>query len=165
MIQTFIEKNKRLLKIYCVIARIIGWTILVVVGIWIALILTGLGGGNQHGKELLLRSIPSFIFAYMLPGLITLGAAQLMQYLFEREYRPGWILRHEDKLLYLYAVVQIVFDVLRHINAAKLFAQLNVWLMTVLPMLLLAAKVLILVGLAQILKRLLPMIEESRTLV
>ena len=161
----FIEKNKRLLNIYCVTARVIGWTILVAVGVWVALILAGLGGSNQDSKGFLLRSVPAFIFAYMLPGLITLGVAQFMQYLFEREYRPGWILRYGDKILYLYAVAQIVFDVLRHVHAVKIFAHLQVWPMTVLPMLLLAAKVLILVGLAQMLRRLLPVIEESKTLV
>ncbi len=161
----FIKKNKRLLKIYCVTARIIGWTILIAVGVWIALILAGLGGGNQESKGFLLRSVPAFIFAYMLPGLITLGVAQFMQYLFEREYRPGWILRYGDKILYLYAVVQIVFDVLRHVYAVKLFTKVHVWPMAVLPMLFLAAKVLILVGLAQILRRVMPVIEESKTLV
>lgn len=161
----FIERNRKLLKFYCVAARIIGWTILVAVGVWIALILAGLGGGNQDSKGFLLRSVPAFIFTYMLPGLITLGVAQFMQYLFERECRPGWILRYGDKILYLYAVVQIVFDVLRHVHAVKVFAGFHVWPMTILPMLFLAAKVLILVGLAQILRRIIPVIEESRTLV
>ena len=161
----FIKKNRKLLKIYCITARIIGWTILVAVGVWIALILAGLGGGNQDSKGFLLRSIPSFIFAYMLPGLITLGVAQFIRYLFEREYRPGWILRYGDKILYLYAAVQIVFDVLRHVHAVKVFTRAQVWPMAVLPMLFLAAKVLILVGLAQILRRVMPVIEESKTLV
>lgn len=161
----FVEKNRQLLKFYCITARIIGWTILVAVGVWIALILAGLGGGNQDGKGFLLRSVPAFIITYMLPGLITLGVAQFMQYLFQKEYRPGWILRYGDKILYFYAVVQIVFDVLRHVHSAKLFAQFHVWPMTVLPMLFLAAKVLILVGLGQILQRIMPVIEESKTLV
>ena len=45
-------------------------------------------------------------------------------------------------------------------------ADLAVWLLNVLPMLMLnLAKVLALLGLAQILKRIMPMIEESKTLV
>ena len=101
----FIEKNRRLLKIYCVVARIIGWGLLITAGIWAISILSG---------HVLLRTAsailtePIIILTRIVVGLSMLGVAQFIRFLSETEYQPGWILRYIEKILYLYAAIRIV---------------------------------------------------------
>ena len=107
-------------------------------------------------------------FILMATGLISLGVAQFMRYLFDNKYRPGWTLRYGDKILYVFAVFvvwRVVAMVILYFSRTDI-ADLAMWLLNVIPMLLLnIAKILALLGLAQIMKRIMPMIEESKTLV
>lgn len=171
MIQTFIEKNTRLLQVYCIAARIIGWLILFMGSLGI---LTLLINQYQAGWEqsvavadplaLLQRSW----YRLMVTGLISLGVAQFIRYLYDCKYRPGWLIRCGDKILYIF-----IFFVVWHMTGMTVLyfsrddiANPAVWLLNIIPMLLInLAKILALLGLAQILKRAMPVIEESRTLV
>lgn len=155
----FIEKNRRLLKIYCVVARIIGWGLLITAGIWAISILSG--------YVLLRTASPAFtepiiILTRIVIGLGMLGTAQFIRFLYETEYQPGWILRYLEKILYLYAVIRIVSIVFLLFYFSNLNFLLRYIFFTGLPDL---AGPFIAVGLGQILRRLLPVIEESRTLV
>ena len=161
----FIEKNRRLLKIYCVASRIIGWGFLVTAGIWAISILSG---------YVLLRTAsamltePIIILTRIVVGLSILGVAQFIRFLSETEYQPGWILRYLDKILYLYAAIRIVCIVFLFFYVANLRGNsLNNYLWRYiffngLPDL---AGPLIAVGLGQILRRVMPVIKESKTLV
>jgi hypothetical protein len=191
----FIEKNRRLLKFYCVAARVIGWMLIVlgVIGILvIGFYSSGLRSASEESyireqyREYILYAVPSQLFYFTL-GLVTLGVAQFIQYLIERKYKAVWILRHGDKILYMCAVLLVGSAV---INSVRNFGRLiwflergnpglwwwmyfvlperSIWswrFFLLLPVLLAAAKALVLVGLAQILRRILPVIEESKTLV
>lgn len=161
----FIEKNRRLLKIYCVAAQIIGWALLITVGIWAISILSG---------HVLLRTAsailtePIIIFTRIVVGLSMLGVAQFIRFLSETEYQPGWILRYLEKILYLYAAIRIVCIAYLFFYVANLTGNsFNNYLwryifFTGFPDL---AGPLIAVGLGQILRRIMPVIEESKTLV
>jgi len=160
----FIEKNRRLFVFYCVAARIIGWLFLIVPPMMVGVkFLSGTLTDSRHPSYSLFIHIQATL-NIMLLGLVALGIAQFIRYLCERQYQPAWILRNADKILYIYAVVLVVGAVLffffrRHMTWSWLFWEL---LCSLLPA---TAKALILVGLSKILRRIMPVIEESKTLV
>ena len=177
----FIEKNRRLLKIYCVAARIIGWLILILGGIGIlTLLVKQWQVGWSHGVAIegSLGIFQRSWFALMSYGLAALGVAQFIRYLFDRNYQPGWILRYADKILYVFAffaiwkaVGAIWIFISNYDNATRTNLHSDIsppytWLLLVLSVVLLcSAKLLAIIGLAQALRRLMPVIEESKTLV
>ncbi len=159
---TFIEKNKGLLKFYCVAARIIGWVLLITAGIRTVEILSG------YSSFSIPFVMPITFLIRILIGLVVLGVAQFIRYLFETEYKPGWILRHGEKILYLYAVLRVIRIVFLFFVDARTMGDsiyYSPWGFLVDNVLPVVASALILVGLAQILRRVMPIIEESKTLV
>lgn len=173
----FVEKNKRLLQVYCVVARIAGWVLLLWATAWIVWVLLQnyifIAGGIQEPATFV---VSRQVFTIM-QGFMALGVAQFMKYLFDSKYHPGWILRYGDKILYIYVVLQIAyvvwiygsfytvirpdktnFEAYEHLHLYTMLQMVRIVLPT-------AVKALILIGVAQILKRLMPVIEESRTLV
>ncbi len=158
----FIEKNRRLLKIYCISARIIGWVLLITTGTWTVRALSG------YSSFSIPFVMPITIFIHILVGLVVLGVAQFIRYLFETEYKPGSILRHGEKILYLYASLRVTrITLLFFVDAKRMSDSIHYspWGFVVTNGLPVVASALILVGLAQILRRVMPIIEESRTLV
>jgi len=177
----FIEKNRRLLKIYCVAARIIGWLILILGGIGILTLLVEQWRVGWEQGVVIKGALGVFQrswFPLMSYGLVALGVSQFIRYLFDRNYQQGWILRYADKILYVFALFAIwravgaiwIF-ISNYDNAARMYLRLDIsppytWLLLVLPVLLLcSAKLLAIIGLAQALRRIMPIIEESKTLV
>ena len=166
MINEFIEKNKKLLRTYCIATRIIGWALLITAATWTVSNLSGYSSSSMPFAT----SITIFItiFIRILFGLVVLGVAQFIRYLFETEYKPGWILRHGEKILYLYAglcFIRIPF--LFFLDAKRVGDPIyySPWGFLIANGIPLVAGALILVGLAQILRRVMPIIEESKTLV
>jgi hypothetical protein len=158
----FIEKNKGLLKFYCVAARIIGWVLLITAA---TQTVSNLSGYSSFSIPFVM---PITFFIRILIGLVVLGVAQFIRYLFETEYKPGWILRHGEKILYLYAVLRVIRIVFLYFVDAKTMGDsiyYSPWGFLVSNVLPVVASALILVGLAQILRRVMPIIEESKTLV
>ena len=177
----FIEKNRRLLRIYCVAARIIGWLILILGGIAIlTLLVEQWRVGWEQGVviEGALGIFQRSWFPLMSYGLVALGVSQFIRYVFDRNYQQGWILRYADKVLYVFALFAIwkaigaiwIF-ISNYDHAARMYLRLDIsppytWLLLVLPVLLLcSAKLLAIIGLAQALRWIMPIIEESKTLV
>ena len=172
----FIEKNRALLKFYCITARIFGWVLICGGTIWfllfvlVTLAVNDAAGsiGWPHTSENFLYASKSFVFEFVLLGLVALLVAQLIRYMLESEYTPGYILRFGDKILYVYAALLIVqYTLLYYILNRELLSTLKPGhFILIKPLVVpLAAKILILVGLGQILRRLLNVIEESKTLV
>ena len=163
------EKNRRLLHFYCEALRTIA-SVILILGLLGGCAMTMLALFSKSGylhapKSFDVNMIvlsPSF-FKGMFFWIGVLGLVQFIRYLVERDYKPGWILRHGEMIFYVYALLSILNDVWYYINAPSYnspshFIRALVFLGT-------AVKVLVLVGLGQILRRLLPVIEESKTLV
>ena len=167
----FIEKNKSLLRSYYIITRIIGWMLLVVTLV-IAVVssLRGFDAENQLRLYMIYRLFQDLALRYVILGLILLGLAQFVRYLYESEYQPGLILRYGDIVLYLYALALIVNPVLDYFYRMKIIGMTYVntdslFLYLLIILLPATARALIFVGMARVLKRMVPMIEESKTLV
>ena len=163
----FIERNRKLLEFYCLAARIIGWALLLTIPamIAVALLWSQLGGDQWPwpAPEIFPWRLP-----YPMLGLVVLGIGQFIRHLFETESKPGWILRHAEKVLYLYAAVNILFAGLAVRTTYMLWREFpmkvaisNGFLNLVWPL----AQALLLIGLAHIVRRIMPVIEESKTLV
>ncbi len=180
IMNTFIENNRPWLKFYCTTARIIGWGILIMAGagtIFQILVMNILFGNYSSAYRFLF--VKSVLFQGVLPGILVLGIAQFIRYLFESEYKPGHILRYGDKILYLFAFLLMVGVVWQHLIISGNVMQLDIFLMMnniglyfkkmllalFASLVLTVPKVLILIGLAQVVKRIMPVIEESKTLV
>jgi len=166
----FIEKNKALLHSYYIGARIIGWLLLIIA--LVTAVVKSLSGFLDVNEKLrfymILRFWEQLTLGFVLLGLILLGFAQFVRYLYESEYQPGLILRHGDKVLYLYALGLIVSPILGYFSRMKIFGYsgtVNLFLYLSAAMVPAFARALIFVGMAQILKRMVPMVEESKTLV
>ena len=92
---------------------------------------------------------------------------QLIRYLLETGRKPGWVFGNADKLLYTYTSILIGYycwrgatEVISHFGEPYDFP-----LRAIMLVIFILVKLLVLIGVAQLLRRLLPMIEESRTLV
>jgi hypothetical protein len=108
-----------------------------------------------------------------LPGVFALMVAQLIKFLGSEDAEPGWLLSHGRTILHGCVAIMLL-------RIAALFIHLMVYLfrqigelqqigMTSLALitqvLLAAAQILVALGLAEILRRVLPMIEESKATV
>ena len=91
----FIENNQRLLSIYSRAAQSIGRALVSFGAIFVVLSLVA-----SRFRVGILMAFVHGIF----PGLMAMTIGQFIRYLLETDYQPGWMLRHGDKLLYLYAV-------------------------------------------------------------
>jgi hypothetical protein len=166
----FIEKNRALLRLYCVVACIFGWLLLIGGAFWFIISIRLVDISNNERPDILLHLIASLFYDFTLPGLMALAVMQCIRYLFESERKPGVILRNGDKILYMYAIFLVVKTHPKYFWYTAWYAQIieseASRLVFMQPFLLpTVAKVLILVGLGQIIRRLMPVIEESKTLV
>jgi len=154
----FIEQNRRLLKFYCIAGRIFGWVLICGGTIWFLLfVLVILAVSDAAGSlrwpftsKNFLYASTSFVFEFILPGLIALLVAQLIRYMLDTEYKPGWILRYGDGVLYIYAALLIGQNILTYyFSRAELLGKYGSGhLLFIQPLIVpLAAKILILVGL------------------
>jgi hypothetical protein len=109
---------------------------------------------------------------FILFGLLGLGIAQLIRYLLETDAKPGFILRHGSKFLYGYVVLILIVMVLRiiysiyySIHTEMKDPQGLLIIVSSASVILFIAKALILIGAAQFLKRIKPIIDEHKSLV
>jgi len=175
-----VEKHRKWLEGYCILSRLMGW-LLIVTGIgtlgyaaWILLT------EETRVNEMFAAFPPDRIsdmkfwmivhepfFPMILPGLLALLVAQLLRYLLDENTRPCWLLRHGEEVLYFTAVAFLI----NLIPTFRLLGENNrpLWgfiLGGINPnLLLVSAELTILIGLAQALRRVLPMIEEAKSLV
>ncbi len=168
----FIEKNRRLLHFYCETLTTIGSVILILglVGSCAMTIFALLSkfwywpAPSLFHMHMMIVRLPSFLKA-MFFWIGILGLAQFIKYLVERNYKPGWILRQGEMFFYLYALLTIldaVWIYMTNYHSPSFYTRVDVIFVTVFST---AVKVLVLVGLGQILRHLMPVIEESKTLV
>ncbi len=169
---SFIEKNKKFLKFYYAALRLSGWFLLTLGlgGYGITLLIVQNLGVKAMGIASLNMPISSLDFIFF--GLLGLGIAQLIRYLFDENCKSGFILKHGAKFLYAYVILMFAIMALRILftsgymkssdfqNAQSLFV-----VTSIASIILFAAKTLILIGLAQFLKRITPIIEEHKSLV
>jgi fructose-specific phosphotransferase system IIC component len=178
----FIEKHRRLLQAYCLIARILGWLLILGGIFWIFAIVksseSNIFVGNIMDADFLLQFVSSFaiyiassfVYDFVIPGFLAFAIGGLLDYLLRPKAKPPLILGMMDKLCYIYAIFLIYKACISYLWLDR-FLAISEWsesarILLVQPLLgPTLAKVLLLIGIGMILHRLLPVIEESKTLV
>jgi hypothetical protein len=159
----FIQKNRGWLMFYALGARVVGWVLIILTCIPICLI-PYLVWSSFEGRLVWLGTILELLLGRLPLGIILLGVAQLIKCLSEDEYQPAWLLRHGAEISYLFAVLIAAGSVggcFFYLQDARSPESFSVF-MRVLPAI---VNTLIFVGLGNLLKRILPIIEESKVLV
>jgi len=166
-----LKKNRRLLHFYCEALRTIGSVILILgliggCGTTIFALLSKFGYWSAHKSfyMFIIAWLPSYLKAIIF-WIGILGLPQFIRYLVERNYKPGWILRHGDMFFYLYALLTIleaVWIYMTNYHSPSSDIRVDMGFVTVFSI---VVKVMALVGLGRILRHLMPVIEESKSLV
>jgi len=165
------EKNRRLLHFYCETIRTIGSVILIFgliggCGMIIFALLSKLGywSATRPFNKVIITWFPSYLKAiFVWIGII--GLPQFIRYLVERDYKPGWILRHGEMFFYLYAfmiILEAVWIYIMNYSSPSFDIRMSMGFVSMFSV---VVKVLALIGLGQILRHLMPVIEESKSLV
>ncbi|KKM78054.1 hypothetical protein LCGC14_1363850 [marine sediment metagenome] len=97
-------------------------------------------------------------------GVIALGLGHLLAYAFGLSQRASWLLRHGDKGLYALAALHLSSYLVITVIKFQADVWSQSWLLVILGLTPLA-RAFVLVALGLILRRVLPIVEESRTLV
>lgn len=166
----FIEENKSMLKSYCIIARFIGWIIILngsagAIWFYYAMFTSLKSPERELFKALFFSEAPWRMLGLVTTGIFVLGIGQVISFLTDEDPNPGWIIRNAKRLLGIY-IVCIVFGfiigcgyTLNYEDWTKLFGHTIVFFLSR------GTRIFLLFGLVHILRRIMPLIEESKTLV
>ena len=170
MLNNAIEKNKRYLRFCSYVAQFSGLLLLLLGFISLVLTLWNFYPTDRLPKydvALVCKYISPYIFRFVFPGLFLLGINQLIKYLIDINFKPNWILKFSDKIIYLYVallIINFIFFSIYQTEAivARRLHYLTTWMPSAIFT---SVKALLWVGMAQVLRRIVPIIEESKTLV
>lgn len=150
----FIEKNEKFLRLVCNIARFLG---LFLIGSLVLVLIPIILLDNKGISHFL--NFPSTFLGLIFSGIMLLGIEQLIRCLIDLNFKPNWILRFSDKVIYTYTAFLFV-------NGAYTIYVFGHNIRFVLPFTIFTSiKILIWIGIALFLKRIVPIIQESKTLV
>jgi len=164
-----VEREKRVLGVLCAGVQVVGWAVIVMGVVWFAMFASGYEDeaiARRGTIESLVSAISCFSFDFMFVGLAAVIFGQLARYVFDKGYKQPVMLRISNKMLYLFAVLTIFWAVFRYLVYVQTFESVSAQKLFTQPLILpTIGKVLILVGLGLILKRIIPIIDEYKSLV
>ncbi|MHC4624444.1 MAG: hypothetical protein ACYS4W_11145 [Planctomycetota bacterium] len=165
-----IRQNRRALRFFCLAVQVFGWALVFAGAVWFVRFLTRAAAPGLEGAaaiKCILYAVSAFAFDFFFVGLASVILAQLARYFLEGEGKPGLMLRCAEGILYVFACSGILWAVFRYRSLSIVVAQEPDPRLLYAQALLLPtiAKFVLLIGLGQILRRILPIIEESKTLV
>lgn len=161
------QQNREMLRQLCGAGRVLGWVLVVLFAtgfcqsVWMWAFVSP---KPEHWS--LYGAVMGLTSDYLFVGLLVLVITQFIRFLVEEEYQPGWLLRRGNVILYIFALgllirCGVVLSRMANIDTEYQFILLGL-LTTILPIF---TKVLILIGMGLVLRRVLPVIAESKTLV
>ncbi|MBN2377008.1 MAG: hypothetical protein JXD22_11435 [Sedimentisphaerales bacterium] len=154
------KKESTIYILYCIASYIMGVLIMIFGGINLAMVCYYLLQGNEFlymERMWSLLSMPELIFR----GLLLIGVSQFLRYVSDKEYRPGWILRKGEYIIYLAIIIFITKSIWKYCNfgfgcSGSTCSVSEMTLNQIFGMLISAgmlfAQVLIMFGIAQILR-------------
>ena len=174
--KTLVGENKLLLRFYEQAAQVVGCVLLCGGVVWLLIFIfwvlaaaDAAGDSRWPGASRnVAYAITTFVFSFAVPGFLALLIARFIRYVLGAEGKPGLLLRHGDSILYACGAIlagQALLSLMGW-ETAGLTDPDRAGLLFVGPVLVpLLAKVLVCVALGQVLGRVLPIIDESKTLV
>ncbi len=165
----FIEENKGLLGKCYICANVMGWFLVVLGSLSIVGNIIALGSRLSDWevfKEYFHSGVPWGTINSFPIGLMALGIGQFIKFICDKDYRPGRVLRNADKLIYTYAFLFVVAVVIHFITRFPYWEHwAEIIIRTAGCIIMGVGNAMLLIAVALILKRIMPVIEESRTLV
>lgn len=167
----FLAENRWLLKLCSDVARFVGLLALlgpaVLIGVVVVVQMSAAMGSNTLGKSLSLLLASALMLAFY--GFIALVFSEFIRYLLAEEGEPKWVLRHGSKIIYAYipyCIGMTIYMAHRTANAQALrgtefYSAMNLSLLIAST----TVRVMIWVGIALALQKVVPIIRESKTLV
>ncbi|MBN1510144.1 MAG: hypothetical protein JW955_25075 [Sedimentisphaerales bacterium] len=174
--KAIVEENKLLLRFYERGARILGWVLLCGGVVWLLMFVFWILAAIDAAGDLpwpgasrnVGYALTVFILSFVVPGSLALLIGQFIRYVLDREGTAGRMLRHGDWILYACAALLAGQALLSLMGWETVGARDpdEAGLVFVSPVLVpLLAKVLVCFALGQVLGRVLPILNESKTLV
>lgn len=161
--RSFLARMSRMIRVSSLILVVLGtlWA-----GIKAVALISRLGDWNALCE--MWKDTPSAIVLFLLLGIIGLGLASFLRYMYDPEYKPNWIVKRGEKLLYAFAAFVAIQGCVYAGLILYRYASLSLAMTLIICigyLVFVVGAVLVLAGLAQVYKRLLPMIDEARALV
>lgn len=170
----FLTENRGLLRLCAGAARFCGLFALLGTGVLVAVMVVvivsdarGLDAVEQSRAQLQ-SAIPHIVFY----GFVALILAEFISYLLAEQGEPKWILRHGDKIIFAYVVYATVMSILavaglrevdREIGTGASLRDAHLWLAFAIVALI--VRMLIWIGIAIVLRKIVPIVRESKTLI
>lgn len=164
----FAEKNEPFLRLCCKITRFFGLFIAFVAFILIPISLLGIFWDNVFNIKFqnFIMLIPLVISGLVFPAFLLLGIEQLIKCLIDFDFKPNWILRFGDKIIYIYVGFLFINFIYKSMWAHKMFSFDEIVLQILVPSAISTfIKILIWTGTGLFVKRIIPIIEEHKSLV
>ncbi len=162
-------QDKRWVRRYARAIRILG--MLIFAGAVSIVVVVGIAQkreGYDALQWLALLSMVAGVAGSVILGVVCFGLAQLLTYVLGERQRPGRLLRHGDKVLYVFAGLKLLEHMSRTIyvwRAVRHSVSWTYYLFNINGIVVVGAQLILLVALGLILRRIMPIVEESRTLV
>jgi hypothetical protein len=169
----FLTKNKGLLRFcagvarFCGLFALLGTAVLTAVMIVVTVADSGRHDAVAQSRTQLVMMVPHIVFY----GLAALILAEFITYLLAEQGEPKWILRHGDKIIYgyiLYVIASWVFYAAHSQGSGATVGGVPFYdnpLHLALAIAFILVRALIWIGLAIVLRKIVPIIRESKTLV
>ena len=164
MLHNFI-KNERFLRFYGNLAEFLGWLLLLLCAINIISFSFTLpkATSGQYVPNLYNVVLLKLIFKLFTVGLL-FGINQFIKCLIVPDFTPNWILQAADKIIYLYAALLFINFIYNIIFPNKTIYLSSIGTL-VFSGIFTFIKILLWIGAAMALKRIIPIIQESKSLV
>jgi hypothetical protein len=166
----FVAENRGFLRLSCGVARFYGLLLLFVAGMTaVGLAVSAISGlsAPDVAKQSFWLTGLSRLLTLILAGLLALALAEFIRYVTEGEGEPKWILRHADKTMFAYAVFIAVASV--SLAGKSMPGGPRSDFSNLIPLVFMAIHAvgtpLIFIGIGITLRKILPIIQESKTLV
>lgn len=164
-----VDERAKWVRRYAIAIEVVGVLVILSSAVYLSLLLLGLiGGPLNQSNHLLFVSHGLGLVNAGVNGVVALALAQLVRYVFGERKQRGLLLRFAPQGLVLWAVLVLVA---RFVSALAMYQFMHQnegrgWLAFATPDVIVGiAKALILVSLALVLRKALPIVEESRSLV
>jgi len=167
----FLTENRWLLKLCSDVARFCGLLALLGTGVLVAVLVVLMISErvDLHTMAVRLDRFLTMIPPILFYGFLALILAEFISYLLVEQGEPKWILRQGDTIIYAYVLYSLAVFIYTAPQAASMEGASGMAFHSVFGLVLFVAsgvaRVLIWVGIAIVLRKVVPIIRESKTLV
>ncbi len=165
MFKLLIERHERFLRVIGSVFRIMGWFMISAVAIESVLLWLLASVEGEFASPMFLL-VSSGVIAKLPMSLLFLAVAQFIKCLLDDDYYPSWTLRYGPQLLIIYGAILLGYYISDKVITRSILSFEMTWdsVYLELPGLVsLLARLLIVISLAEFLRRIRPILTQSRS--